>query len=280
MLLPAICLAFMLNCKDEQLFELPEENTLLLEAGVYSNDVSTSRESSVRQNATDLTGGNCFTGSATVVNFINLEVYALIIVPATLFKAIHENGSLEIDGDTHTWTVSHTVNNVTYSGILKGVLNGDNIDWTLSLNWTAGGFSLEWVGMEGTTSKDNLSGNWVVNDPIAPFGSDTLYRADWDFTNSSSKSFSIENIATNSARDESNVGDSVTYSLNGTSASIVVFEASQDTDVNTNDSRTASATWDTETHVGMADVQPNSGGFPCCWSSRTDSPARGDVTCP
>ena len=205
-----------------------------------------------------------WTNAVVRVLFIQGAVVAALTPPTLAFAAaIHTIPTLQPDGAflwIYTWDDGEGHD---FQIRLRGKVETDHVHWELRVtNLHADPPLDQALWFRGDSSLENDSGFWVfqdLDDPDLP----EFARIDWDASAPDDRELSIENIR---AGDDGE-GDTLTYKLRGTMASIHFYDASADLE--------SDITWDTVTMAGSLKVPDYNNGERACWDENQE-----DTVCP
>jgi hypothetical protein len=205
-----------------------------------------------------------WTNAALRVLIINTTMGVILTPPYLAFSAaIHTIPSLQPDGSflwIYTWVESE---NHEVQIRLRGKVEEDHVRWELRLTDPQATPPLDQaLWFWGESAFDNQSGFWVFQD-IEDADLPEIMRLDWEVVAEDDRYLAIQNIR----QGVEGYGDTLTYRIDGTTASITFYDASEDV--------TADITWDTVTGAGSLQVPDYNNGERACWDENHD-----DVECP
>jgi hypothetical protein len=118
------------------------------------------------------------------------------------------------------------------------------------------------VWYHGETRLDNEAGFWVFND-LEALGYPEVARIDWEVGAEDDRRL-VMSVTGDGHADE---GDTLTYDIDGTSASVELWDASEGHEVE--------IVWDMVTGAGRITAPAYNDGAPACWDENRD-----DTVCP
>lgn len=242
--------------------QMPPASSMEVNLGLFE-DESGGANGAYAAEAEPMTKFNWFNAVVRLVA-IHTFVKTALTPPALAFAlAVHTPPSLQEDGFfmwIYTWTDGrgHEV-----QIHLRGGVEGDHVLWELFLSDNEHEPPLDQaLWFWGQANFAGTEGFWIFHDLDAEMFPE-FARIEWSVVAEDDRRLVITNIG----QDHEDFGDSLTYQITGTTASVVYFNASEE--------MTADITWDTETEAGSLRVPDYNGGQRACWD--TD---QNDVECP
>jgi hypothetical protein len=113
-----------------------------------------------------------------------------------------------------------------------------------------------YLWIEGHFVTDLTSGYWLGHDPNLPAGDDEVLEISWQYTSPTDHSLEYSNVNSSSP----DIGDVLSYTRSGQTATVVFDDASEPDQV-------ATVSWDTTTGAGSIEVPLYNGGAEACWGS-------------
>ncbi|HGE69232.1 TPA: hypothetical protein ENX78_00255 [Candidatus Poribacteria bacterium] len=221
-------------------------------------------DSSMSMDLTAFGGGKMAPSSqAPGKNFSNAAVRVLLLdtaiivafLPATVvFKAAKSVEPVKQDDGSWLWSYKTVFLGQNYEANLTASLEPDKVIWTMKVTNPAFKPPLkDFQWYVGESALNNSYGNWRFFDHTTPNEANEIARIDWTV-----KSLTKGELIFSSEDKKSQIyGDKVTYSLDGTTALITYFDASEN--------MTAEVTWDTATTAGGLKVPGYNNGEWAYW---------------
>ena len=203
-----------------------------------------------------LAPGKNFSNAAFRVGVLNVVVVVLLAPPAIVFKAATTAIPARQDDGTWLWTYEVNAAGQEYAANLTGSLEGGKALWSMEVTnslLTPPLNDFEWY--TGESELDNSAGSWRFFDFLTPQEAKHVGTIEWS-VQSEGKSellFSNTNIGGPS------FGDTVLYSVQGTTALISVYSAATKV--------TAEITWDLITGAGSMKVPGYNNGERAFWDA-------------
>lgn len=195
--------------------------------------------------------------AATSVAAANLAVVIHTAVPLITWRAARAQQPVFEDGQWH-WRFTTQANAQTFSGDLTGYVEGGDLIAEMRISSTALGLT-NFLWYVGTAPVGGTSGEWVFYDPQSP--STVVGMIEW--SHPGTLVWTVSFIAMSGA----NVGDELTYTVNGAARSVSFTDASAAT--------TALIEWNATTNTGSITAPNFNGGVKACWNATL-----ANVTCP
>lgn len=240
--------AFATGCADDTLPQQPEippsasmtaDLTGLEAAPVAAKQASPTAESTFAH----------FANAWVRVKVVQLYAAGVVAIPALVMGAALGQEPTS-DGDQWVWDVSAGAASASlrFSG---NVVSG----WDVDLLVTNAEVT-DYLWVEGSSNTAATEGAWVLHDAKEPAGEDKVLDISWSYTSETDHSLTYRNVNQSSA----DVNDEVEYSLDGTTATVVLRDA-------TDSSLVATARWSTETGAGSIQVPNYNNGELACWGA-------------
>jgi hypothetical protein len=237
-----------LGCvQEEQPPELPPVGTMQTELGTIESAPQVAKDADP-----DALGDYSNFANAWVrVKLLQAYGTGIVFIPAVAMGlALTQDPSYQ--GDRWVWsvTVGQTTGDLELSG---GPLAGWDVEFFVS-NPVEGISNFLWI--EGHSNPDLTEGYWLGHDVNLPAGEDEVLEIAWRYTSETDRSLAYSNVKTSSP----DLGDVITYTVLGTTATVVYDDASDEDLI-------ANITWDTTTGVGSIQVPYYNGGEKACWDA-------------
>lgn len=201
--------------------------------------------------------GTNWAAAALSVTVANLAVVIHTAIPLATWRAAIAQQPVFEDGQWH-WRFSTVENTTTYAGDLAGYLEGG--DLVAEMRITASALGLDDVlWYVGTAPVGGTTGTWEFYDPHAP--STLVGTIDWSHPGTFVWTVSFTAMA------GTDIGDVLTYDVNGTARSVSFADASAGT--------TVDIAWNASTHAGSITAPNLNGGVKACWDTTL-----ANATCP
>ncbi len=224
--------------------ELPPVGTMKADIGVLDRAPAEAKNGA--KAAADYSN---FANAWVRVNILRAYAVGICAIPAAAM-------ALALTQDpTHTgnqWTWSLTIGQTTGDlQLTYGLVDGYDVGFFVT-NPDEGLDHYLWI--EGAADAALSAGHWIGHSVDRPAGADEVLEIDWTYNSDSDRSLAFSNV------DEASedLGDVITYTVSGTTAT-VVFDDASDPDL------VATAVWNTETGAGYLQVPGYNGGEPACW---------------
>jgi hypothetical protein len=198
--------------------------------------------------------GKNFSNAAIRILALNLAVVVAMTPAVATFKAAY--GADPVEQDDGSWLWPYTINILGHKieAELTGSLEGFATAWSMRV--TSDSFDppledFEWY--TGECSLDGTSGDWLFFDYKIPDTATKLATIEWKVESTSKSELTFTNIT----EGRENSGDILTYSVDGTTALVTFYDASEDI--------TADITWDLDTIAGSIEVPGYNNGERAYW---------------
>ncbi|MGB9596644.1 MAG: hypothetical protein ACPL7B_10230 [Candidatus Poribacteria bacterium] len=198
--------------------------------------------------------GKNFTNAAVRVLLLDTAIVVALLPPATVFKAAKSAEPVKQDDGSWLWSYKIVILGQTYEANLTARLEPNKVIWTMKVtNPTFKPPLKDFQWYVGESALNNSNGNWRFFDPTTPDKANEVFGIDWTVTSLTKGQIEF------SVKDPKNqlYGDKATYSLDGTTALITYFDASENT--------TAEITWDTVTTAGSLKIPGYNNGKRAYW---------------
>ena len=203
-------------------------------------------------------------GTGVHTNFANawvrvkvLQLYGagIILIPGTVMAAaLTQQPTLR--GDTWVWSV--TALGATADLEVRGAVNeGWDIDLLISNTELD-----RYLWIEGNFALDLSEGIWTAHDANLPAGADDVLDIRWTYVSDTERTLVFENTNQSSP----DVGDVLTYSVSGNTATLRFDDASEANQI-------AEITWDSTTGLGSIQVPDYNNGERACWNAAFENAA-------
>jgi hypothetical protein len=204
-----------------------------------------------------LVAGTNWTAAALAVTVAKLAVVVHTAIPLATWRVARAQVPVLEDGQWH-WRFTTVVNAQSFSGDLTGYLENNELIAEMRISSTALGLD-DFLWYVGTAPVGGTTGTWEFFDPQAP--STLVGSIDWSHPGTLvwTVSFTVEAGP--------DVGDELTYDVNGAARSVTFSDASAAT--------TAVIEWNATTHAGSITAPNFNGGVKACWDTTL-----ANVTCP
>ncbi|MBD3336533.1 MAG: hypothetical protein GF355_13555 [Candidatus Eisenbacteria bacterium] len=205
-----------------------------------------------------------FLNAAVRVAVLNLVTTAIVAPPAAAFEAAIHSQPSYIGDATFVWIYTWVNGQGREVEIrLRGVLLDQAVDWELRVSDNQADPPLEQVvWFTGLSDFGNDEGFWILNDIVDGEPVEAA-RIDWQVDAEDDRRLSFENIYAG----HEDLGDTLSYSQEGTVITIEFFDASEDI--------VADITWDEVTGAGSLQVPDYNDGERACWDED-----QYDIECP
>jgi len=197
-------------------------------------------------------------GDGTYTNFANawvrvkvLQAYAtgIVLIPAIVMGAALTQEPTQ-HGGTWVWTVSAGGATADLE-VRLGPVTGWDVDLYVT---NAEVTRFLWV--EGNFAADLSEGYWLGHDVTLPAADNDVLEIAWTYHSDTDRTLAFSNVNHTSP----DVGDVVTFTVSGTTATLVYDDAS-DPDL------IANISWDTTSYDGSIQVPGYNGGAIACWNT-------------
>ena len=198
--------------------------------------------------------GKNFRNAATRVLLVDAMVIATLAPSVTVFKAAKNTTPVEQQDGSWLWSYTITYLGSVFKANLTGRSQISKTLWSMKVTNTSLKMPLdnfEWY--TGECSSNNKSGKWQYFDHLAPTEAKEIGTIEWSVLEGTKSKivFSITN------QNSPYIGDTLTYSLEGTTVSISYYDASEKI--------TADITWDIVTTAGSVKVPGYNSGERAYW---------------
>lgn len=201
-------------------------------------------------------GANWITAAASVA-VANLAVVIHTAIPLATWRAAVAQQPVLEDDQWH-WRFTAQEGGNTYAGDLTGYIEGG--DLIAEMRVSASALALEdFLWYVGTAPVGGTTGTWEFYDPASP--STVVGAIEW--SHPGTLVWTVSFVALSGA----NIGDELTYDVNGTSRAVTFSDASEGT--------TVDIEWDASTHAGSITAPSFNGGVIACWDTTL-----ANTTCP
>ncbi len=197
--------------------------------------------------------------AAGAVGFVTGALWLALLPPRSVFLQVLAQRA-EQDGDDWVWTKNYLLGN---TAELRGRVQ-DGLQLELHFTGTVGQSTFDdfiWF----TGQHHATEGQWVFYDPTAP--TDAVLTIDWARASATDKDL----VFTAVKQGVDTYGDSISYSLKGTTASMTLHDALNSQGVEA----TFSVEWDTADGSGM---MTGADSATYCWDTLTNDQV--DIACP
>ena len=201
-------------------------------------------------------GVNWF-AAATSVAAANLAVVIHTAIPLATWRAALAQQPVFEDGRWH-WRFSTQTNGQTYGGDLTGYVQGGDLIAEMRISSTALALS-NFLWYVGTAPVGGTTGDWMFYDPQSP--STVVGMIEW--SHPGTLVWTVSFVAMSGP----NVGDELTYDVNGAARSVTFTDASAGS--------TVLIEWNATTNTGSITAPNFNGGVKACWDTTL-----ANATCP
>jgi len=204
-----------------------------------------------------LVPGTCHLASVIGVAWCNSVVFLYTVVPTLAFVAALTTPAVWIPPTTWQW--NYTVEDAEVMLQAEVVAAREEVDWEMRISGTNLALD-EFLWVSGTSAFNAGDGHWILNDATAAPVENPGLRVEWQYSAMDDRQLNYINVLETSEA----YGDSLIYTVDGTSASVHLHQVTEGvTDVE----------WDLETGSGQL---TNTEGSTCCWGP---APAYLDEDC-
>jgi hypothetical protein len=240
---------------DDDALPLPPDASMSIDLTAFNGD---------KMAPSVLAPGENFNNAIARVAIVNLAVVIALSPGTTVFKAASSATPVEESDGSWTWKYTAKWLFHTFEANLNGRMEGFGTVWSMkvscdSLDVPVDNF--EWY--TGEVQLDNSSGSWRFFDYKTPDMAREIGTIEWEVKDRDTSELMFSN--TNSESEDN--GDTLTYSLDGTTAEISYYDDSEDL--------TAEIIWDTITIAGSIMVPGYNNGERAYWDEdlqNTDEP--------
>lgn len=201
--------------------------------------------------------GTNWTTAALAVTVAHLAVVIHTAIPLATWRAAIAQQPVFEDGQWH-WRFSTAEDGDTYAGDLTGYLDGTDLIAEMRITATALGID-DVLWYVGTAPVGGTTGTWEFFDPQSP--STLVGSIDWSHPGTLVWTVSF------TAEAGPDVGNVLTYDVNGAARSVTFSDASAGT--------TVDVEWNATTHAGSITAPNFNGGVKACWDATL-----ANATCP
>lgn len=201
-----------------------------------------------------LAPGKNFTNAAARVLFLDVAVILALTPPATFFKSASNAMPIDQGDGSWLWSSDLIFLGKEYQANLTGITKIFGASWSMKVTsdqYKVPLDNFEWYKGENTMA--NTSGNWQFFDPDVPEEAKQIATIEW----------TVESVDkgkifyTNTDDRSPNFDDKLTYSVDGTTASIMFHDASENI--------ISEITWDLVTTAGSIKVPNYNNGERAYW---------------
>ena len=201
-------------------------------------------------------------GAGDYSNFANawvrvkiLQLYGagIVLIPGVVMAAaLNQEPRQEVRADSEAWIWSVSALGATADlEIATGLVSGWDVDLLVS------NAELDrYLWIEGNFALDLSEGVWTAHDANLPADADSALEIRWTHVSDTDRTLVFENTNQSSP----DVGDRLTFSVSGTTATLR-FEDASDPGV------VANISWDTDTAAGSIEVPLHNNGEKACWNA-------------
>jgi hypothetical protein len=201
-------------------------------------------------------GANWFAAAAGV-GVANLAVVIHTAIPLATWRAAVAQQPVMEDGQWH-WRFSSQQGGNTYAGDLTGYI--EDGDLIAEMRISSSGLGLDdFLWYVGTAPVGGTTGTWEFYDPQSP----TTVVGAIEWSHPGTLVWNVAFVALSGP----DIGDELTYQVDGTARSVSFSDASAGT--------TVVIEWDASTHAGSVTAPNFNGGMKACWDTTL-----ADTTCP
>ena len=198
--------------------------------------------------------GKNYNNAALRVLILNVAVIITMAPSVLTFKAAQSVEPVKQDNGSWVWRYPVNIPGHEIEASLTGSLEGFKTVWSMKV--TSSSFDppledFEWY--IGESSLDNTSGDWLFFDYQNPDAGEEIASMQWLVESTSKSSLVFSNLSV----EGENAGDVLSYSVDGTTALISFYKASDDT--------TAEIEWDLVSTAGSIEVPDYNNGERAHW---------------
>ncbi len=195
-----------------------------------------------------------FVAARLAVAAINTAVIGFAAAPVAAFSAAIGTAPVQQPDGSWDWSYSMTFDTLSLNLVLNGRADAEGAQWAMRVTTTGLPADVsDFLWYTGEATLDGDVGHWQFYDIAAPETPTDLARADWSIDDADSRSLYWVN---NRAGGE-HQGDGVTYTVDGSAASITHLDASALTSL--------VVAWDLVTTAGSITAPGYNGGAEACW---------------
>ena len=237
-----------------------------VESDVDSEALELPPQSSMSMDFSDFGGGKMapgmvpagknFKAAAGRVILLDIIVIAVLAAPVGLFKSATTTVPMRQPGGSWLWDYDVDFLGQTYEANLTGSLEGFKTVWSMSVTNPSRRIPLddfEWY--YGEAALNNKSGSWHFFDPATPDDGNEVATIEWSVKGINKGTI----VYTNTNERGPNFGDTLSYTVDGTTATILFYDASKNLE--------ADIDWDLFTVEGSIKVPDYNGGERAYWDA-------------
>jgi len=188
------------------------------------------------------------------LTLVNTAIALHLIIPAYIFgRALLEDPELQSDGKFH-WTYSTKYQLLNYEADLAGWVDvpGSEVNWEMIVTQSKRKLDhYRWY--YGHCNIGATEGGWTFNDVSQPDQQIPVVQIDWLVQSETDRMLVFKNVF----EGNENIGDQLTYQIDGDSARVQYLDFSEGT--------TSKIVWHTETIAGYIQAPNYNEGVPGCW---------------
>jgi len=210
--------------------QLPPDASMTMDFSAFGGDKMAPSD--------DPPGAN-FVNAAGRVIILNVAVIINLAPSVIVFKAA--SNTIPVQEDDGSWTWSYTAEYLihTFEANLNGRMEGFGTLWSMRVSCDTLDVPIEnFEWYTGEVKLNNSSGSWQFFDHKTPDAAKEIGTIEWEVEDKDTSNL----IFSNTDPDSPDLGNTLTYSIDGTTAEISFYTASDDL--------TAKITWDTVTLAG------------------------------
>jgi hypothetical protein len=198
--------------------------------------------------------GTHYINAATRVLLLDVAVIVALAPPAAVFKNARSATPVPQDDGSWLWSYTSIFLGIEYEANLTGWLAGNEVAWSMKITTDSPKTPLEdFKWYEGESALDNKSGAWRFFDAANSDESNQIGTIEWSVQDVDK----AEIVFSNTNSKGPNFGDTLLYSIEGTTALISFYDASEDL--------TGEITWNIETIAGSIKVPYYNNGERAYW---------------
>lgn len=198
--------------------------------------------------------GTHYINAATRVLLLDAAVIIALAPPAAVFKNARSVTPVPQDDGSWLWSYTSIFLGIEYEANLTGWLAGNQVAWSMRITTDSLKTPLEdFKWYEGESALDNKSGTWRFFDAANSDESNQIGTIEWSVQDVDK----AEIVFSNTNPKDPNFGDTLLYSIEGTTALISFYDASEDL--------TGEIEWDIETIAGSIKVPYYNNGERAYW---------------
>lgn len=231
---------------------LPAAESMELDLSFFDNGASPAPSAAPSQAA----GLNWFAAAASVA-VANVAVVIHTAIPLATWRAALAQDPVFEDGRWH-WRFSTQENGQTYGGDLTAFVEEGDLIAEMRISSSALQLD-DFLWYTGTAPVGGTTGSWEFFSPQSP--TTAVGRIDWEHPGT--LVWTVTFVATSGP----DIGDELTYEVNGAARGVSFFDASAGT--------TVDIEWNATTNVGSITAPNFNGGVKACWDATL-----ANTTCP